>query len=59
MGFAPGCWARVPVAATAPPKLRPAEDNVPVATPIWLLPVVLPSPRKTFRVLAVKTCPPL
>src|SRR5271170_5787413 len=55
----PAAWVRVPVAAVAPPKLRLEEDNKPVETPMVLLPDVLPSLRKTFRVLVVKTCPPL
>ena len=52
-------YVSVPVAAIAPPKSRPAEDSVPVVTPIWLRPLVLPSLKKTLSVFAVKTCPPL
>ena len=54
-----GAWLSVPVAATAPPRLRPVADNVPVVTPMLLLPLVLPSLKKTLSVFAVNTCPPL
>ncbi len=34
---APATWVRVLVAACAPPKLSPVEDNKPVVTPMRLL----------------------
>ena len=39
--------------------LRLVADSMPVVTPILLLPLVLPSLKKTLRVFAVNTCPPL
>ena len=45
--------------AGVPPKLSCVEDNKPVETPMVLLPEVLPSLKKTLRVLFVNTCPPL